>query len=376
VSVAAGLWVSCNIYTPDLLVQGLIAQDGGPDEDGAVPPDDGASGFDVPGEDGCAPGLGRCGQTQCNVQFTVDPKNCGACGHDCRGGPCLGGACQPILVASQQSAPAFIAVDDTGVYWTNSGDGTVMRSNKDGTGQLKIASGQDTPWVIRVRKGRVYWGDDDTGGFVGSAPAAGGGPVLNMTGPQPSPRGLDVDDQYVYFDTEDTDAGTFQRVQLDGGGLTVIASQQGSPKDVIVTPTAVFWSNAADGTIMRYDVAGGTFAPFVKNLVNPFGMGWDGTFIYWTCHVADAGCVGRVAMDGSQKTILASGQQLPRAIAVDATYMYFTDEGDGTVRRVPSGGGQLETLASGQVQPWGIAIDDEFVYWAAKGAGTILKVAK
>ena len=31
-----------------------------------------------------------------------DAKNCGVCGHDCLGGKCLKGACQPIILATAQ----------------------------------------------------------------------------------------------------------------------------------------------------------------------------------------------------------------------------------------------------------------------------------
>jgi sugar lactone lactonase YvrE len=376
------VWASCNVYTPELLTQGaLVSTDGGLDaQDEPPPPIDDGGGVDVPGEDGCAPGLGRCGASTCNINFKADPKNCGACGHDCLGGTCFEGDCQPVLVAGQQSEPAYVALDATHVYWTNSGNGTVWRANKDGTNAVPIAQGQASPWVIRVRNGRVYWTQDTGGGFVASAPADGSGPVFDLSGPQPSPRGIDVDDTYVYFDTEDQDAGTMRRVQLDGGGLTTIASQQGSPKDLIVTPTSVLWANHDDGTIARYDVASAAFAPLEKQLPAPWGLGWDGTFLYWTCRgttvTADSGSIGRVALDGSQKTTLAEGLGAPRAIAVDANYMYFTNELEGTVKRVPPGGGAVTTIAAGQVQPWGIAIDDQFVYWAAKGGGNVLKVAK
>jgi hypothetical protein len=375
---AACVWAGCNIYTPDLLSEAIQSDDGGVDASEAAPDDSAA--VDVPGEDGCAPGFGRCGLAQCTVQFAADPKNCGACGHDCQGAPCLGGACQPILVAGQQSGPAYVALDDTAVYWTNSGNGTVWRANKDGGGRMQLAGGQQTPWVIAVRRGQVYWSQNGSGGAIVTVPATGG-VARELSGPQPSPRGLAIDDSYVYFVTEDPDAGTVQRMLLDGGDLSILASDQQSPKEVVLTPAAIFWSNPGDGTIMRLPMAAAGVDPTIvaSGLGTPFGLATDGTFLYWTSHptsTPDAGAVGRASFDGKQKQFLASAQPLPRGIAVDATYAYFTNEVEGTVKRVPVGGGTVVTLASGQVQPWGIALDDTFVYWAARGGGNVLRVAK
>jgi hypothetical protein len=372
VPVVACVWAACNIYTPDLLSSATVD---GSDAAADVQPTEGGL-VDVPGDDGCAPSVARCGSAQCTVQLIVDPKNCGVCGHDCQGAPCLNAQCQPLLVAGQQSAPAYLAVDDTSVYWTNSGDGTIWRANKDGTSRVQIASGRDNPWIIKVRNNRVYWSEDTGGGSVVSAPVGGGGPLSNLSGPQPSPRGFAVDDTHVYFVTEGADAGSLQRVQLDGGGLAVLAGQQGSPKEVVLTPTSAFWTVRDDGTIMRYQIGTGAIAPILQKVDTAWGLTFDGTFLYFTSHSLDAGAVGRVGTDGTGENILASAQSLPRAVAVDTTHAYFTNEGEGTVKRVPVAGGALVTLASGQVQPWGIAVDDQFVYWAAKGAGTVLKVAK
>ncbi len=337
--------------------------------DAAPPPD-------APAEDGCTPGFARCGTSACNVQLEVDPKNCGACGHDCIGAACLGAVCQPTLVASGQNLPAYVAVSDGVVYWTNSGSGTVMRANADGSGRVVIAKGLGTPWVIRVAGPRVYFADDVTGGVVTALDLDGGNP-LDLTGPQGSPRGLAVTTSSVFFVTEDPDAGAVQRVGVDGTGLTVLSSPTNSPKDLVTDGTNVYWTAVLDGEIARVPIGGGTTSSVAKATV-PFGLAVFSNYLFYTSHAAaDAGgAIGRVNIDGTEQIVLSPRESLPRSIAVDGNYAYWTNEGDGTLKRVPVGGGTVTTLATGQIQPWGIALDDKFVYWAAKGAGLVLRVAK
>src|SRR5262245_42768410 len=63
------------------------------------------------------------------------------------------------------------------------------------------------------------------------------------------------------------------------------------------------------------------------------------------------------AADGVNVT-LASGQHKPAYLAIDASYVYWTNAVDaGTVRRVPKGGGAVTSLATGQAVPAGIGVD-------------------
>jgi hypothetical protein len=55
------------------------------------------------------------------VRLDADSSHCGACDHTCRGGGCLGGSCQEVLIAMGQNRPTELATDDSGVYWTNAG---------------------------------------------------------------------------------------------------------------------------------------------------------------------------------------------------------------------------------------------------------------
>ena len=69
-----------------------------------------------------------------------------------------------------------------------------------------------------------------------------------------------------------------------------------------------------------------------------------------------------------QPIVLASGLNGPADIALDATDVYWINQGtwggsDGSVMRVSVCGGPVTTLASGQSYPGGIAVDATFVYW-------------
>ena len=63
--------------------------------------------------------------------------------------------------------------------------------------------------------------------------------------------------------------------------------------------------------------------------------------------------------------VLASAQEGPWAVAIDASNVYWTDFFSGTVTAVPIGGGAPTALASGQINPCSITVDATNVYWAA-----------
>src|ERR1035437_6373467 len=68
---------------------------------------------------------------------------------------------------------------------------------------------------------------------------------------------------------------------------------------------------------------------------------------------------------------LASNQDTPYRIAVDATSVYWTNAG-GSVMKVALAGGSPVTLASNQFNPQYIAVDATSVYWTSPNDGTVM----
>jgi len=67
----------------------------------------------------CNTGFGNCDDQEdngCETSTSNDAKNCGACGHDCLGGTCHDGSCQPVIIAAAQPLASSLTVDDENVY--------------------------------------------------------------------------------------------------------------------------------------------------------------------------------------------------------------------------------------------------------------------
>ncbi len=79
-----------------------------------------------------APAGGRDGGEESTPSSAVcgdigtDSHNCGACGHDCAGGACSAGICQPVVLAAGLTRPGSMAIDDANVYWTEHSVGRVL----------------------------------------------------------------------------------------------------------------------------------------------------------------------------------------------------------------------------------------------------------
>lgn len=297
-----------------------------------------------------------------------------ACGDGCDGA-CVGGRCI-VTLATGQDDPYALAVDDAGVYWTNTGEaadaGSVMRVSKDGGSVMPLETGIETPRFLAVDATRVYWTTPTTV----TAWSKSSGTLETLASGQAYPLGIAVDGQNLYW-VNDAANGGVMRMALDGGMPTQIASYGGNANQLVISATTAYWNDLAGRRISSVPLTGGTPTLFFNDSnYDVAGIGIDGINLYYT-EESYLGPVGKVPLDGGASTILATNNGTFGVVS-DGSYVYYTSPNgdapayDGAVLRVPVGGGAPTTLATGG-GPWGVAIDATSVYWTDTGSGSIMK---
>lgn len=87
-------------------------------------------------------------------------------------------------------------------------------------------------------------------------------------------------------------------------------------------------------------------------------------------------CLGTSCNSGlCDPATVGSGLADPRNLAVDDSHVYWTT-GDGKVQRVPKVGGAVETLASDQDSPGAVTVDATSVFWINEAGGKVMRVPK
>src|SRR5262249_9221699 len=96
----------------------------------------------------------------CAADASADPSNCGACGHDCRGGACANGACQPILIGPRPGVVFDLAIDQTSLYYTINAappNGAVGRMDVTSGMTNVLSSDVDSPQRIKIFDSQMFF---------------------------------------------------------------------------------------------------------------------------------------------------------------------------------------------------------------------------
>ncbi len=322
-------------------------------EDGAVAISDG-------GMDGCPA-----------ANVSSDPKNCGACGHDCLGGACEAGACQPFLIGELDASASSIAVNASGVYWVVPSGSAVLECPPGGcAGKPVVLAGAltNTVALVDVRGTLAVLDDGDLRAVTTPAGAS-----VALYPPFPTTingsSALCTDGTgNAYFVTTSSGTPFVERILIDGGGpLRVVTSNN---IDALGCGAGhVLWeiNQGVDG-IYACDEPADCGVPAT---IAPGNNGGE-THIVATTDQAyftrrQAGTLNRCSIAGCfAPSVLFTGSDL-NGVAVDATHVYFTSGKGGVVARCNQdgcGGASLHQLAGSQINPHALMVDDKAIYWA------------
>jgi hypothetical protein len=335
------------------------------------------------------------GQTACTgtcVDTQSDTKNCGACGHDCLGGDCTLGKCQPFTIAQNQFQVTVLAPTATQLYWsrdvTGVQNGGIFVADLDGQNEAKLfdAGGGSCSGLLVDGADSYFF---CTGAIYHCAlPSCPSGPTTLVPITDVVDAALDKTNSRIYFSVKtlyDAQTGGYVGwIPTTGGGAPsrIVAADQLNPHEIFLDNGVLYW---LDYGTYKNDVAqyngGVRSAPLGTNqtmsvLVNDFtdlnfsGLTVSGNTVYYG---AGSSIMSTATSGGLVATFTPSGAG---QIIADATYLYWTDAGASVYRCAKTSCTTPTTLATGENYPVAIAQDAVSIYWADYFGGQIRRLAK
>jgi hypothetical protein len=310
----------------------------------------------------------------CETDIQSSATDCGRCEHDCLGGACLDGLCQPIVLATGEIDIFELAVGGGFVLWTVRN--AVRRVRTTGA-TAETFDASSSPTNVVTYGASVIWID------------ANAIKTKSLGAPSSTPRilyeqepgyddtvsGLAANATGVFFALlNPVLTGETRRVSWIGGGAVYVGGDANNTRVLAVDDTYLY-VQALILEATRIDGADGG-AAIIIDQQRPVDIAVDTTHVYWGTQDA----IKRWQKPAGDSEFVATETATVVSIAVDASNVYWSTA-DGHIRRAPKEGGAVETLVENQSSPRSVEVDDVAVYWANSGTlagnpSSVLKVAK
>lgn len=306
----------------------------------------------------------------------------GGCGSVESASTCRGSA-EPLTMATGDDGKHArgLALDATHAYWTTGrvvadgvpSGGSLMRVALEGGAPEVLVSDLMLPGEIAVDAHNAYWIDDFEARLM-SVPLAGGHPVRVATTGQAQALAIDATSAYwLNFDAT-TLTSAVMKAPLGGGAGVELAVAQGIPPgSLAVDRTSVYWTEldrpSHTAFLKKVSIDGGPVTTLLSStsfLDSAGAIAVDPKSVY----LAGATVTGdngllEVPLTGGGPIAIAQTANVATAIAVDSSYVYFSELESGSVKRVLLNGGTISAFSTTPHSASSIATNGTKACWAA-----------
>jgi hypothetical protein len=314
------------------------------------------------------------------VDTTSDGKNCGACGHDCLGGACTSGQCQPIELAQYVGNLTTIFVGAQTIYATTD-SGYVGRANKDGS-DLKpfarpgFASAAFDGTLTAEDGERVFFSWTGGAASLQLAYCSTSGCDATVTafgGPYTQYFAVDETDHKVFW----VDYSPSQLWSASTTGTIAGTAISGSALASGSSGARLFYSQGgifmvSNDVLERLPASGGSFAGVTSANTSLTILGANSTDLF----LYDGSSIGHIPLPsgnaGAPIPLITTALQVGQdgRFAADDTSIYWANQSVQTCQ-IANCAATMRALPSRSVDTvMDVGVDDQAIYWGATSPDT------
>jgi hypothetical protein len=254
-----------------------------------------------------------------------------------------------------QGSPGGIVVDASRIYF--GGASTLYSMAKDGTDLVTLATAVSVP-NLALDAESVYYGS----ATIEKVPLDGGTPTILAT-PTSYAGAIAIDSTDVYW----VESASVNKVPIAGGAPTVLTTTPINPSAIAVDADRVYYSYSYD--LYTTPLTGGSRTLIDSASTTVVDIALDAGVVF----VAAGGIRAISINEGTAETLVTASVQ---RLVVDADNVYFFS--GSSLGKVPRSGGDVTVLAIDS-SPRDLAVDDTNVYWTSSGTtatGVVMTVPK